>query len=59
MAKGKTKWSKDHDIEFKTKIINEYYKWRLVRWTGKKQFLWGYFFIFILKNINLFALFIG
>lgn len=27
MAKGKTKGSKDHDIEFKTKIINEYYEY--------------------------------
>ncbi|UZQ29530.1 MAG: hypothetical protein OHM56_10215 [Spiroplasma phoeniceum] len=27
MAKGKTKGSKDNDIEFKTKIINEYYEY--------------------------------
>ncbi|UZQ30781.1 MAG: transposase [Spiroplasma phoeniceum] len=27
MAKGKTKGSKDYDIEFKTKIINEYYEY--------------------------------
>ncbi|UZQ29937.1 MAG: hypothetical protein OHM56_12715 [Spiroplasma phoeniceum] len=37
MAKCKTKGSKDHDIEFKTKIINEYYEYnRLFAWPIKK-----------------------
>ncbi|UZQ30309.1 MAG: hypothetical protein OHM56_01855 [Spiroplasma phoeniceum] len=27
MARGKTKVSKDHDVKFKNKIINEYYEY--------------------------------